>query len=251
VRGSLRRRLAEGETVLGTWVTLSDPACVEILCRAGFDFLLIDRHEAPVGLQTLRALLAAGNGGDTPLLARAAWNEPARIKHALDLGADGIMIPMVNSGEEAQQALTACKYPPAGRRSVGAWRASNYYNSETEYLERANRDTAVIIQIETAQAVSALDEILAVPGIDAVFIGPSDLAASLGHLGDPAHPAVQAAIRQIAEACRAAGIACGTDLGDPPQQAALGMRFFLAGMDILFLAAARATAAATRAALAS
>jgi 2-keto-3-deoxy-L-rhamnonate aldolase RhmA len=248
-----KRKLRERAPVLGAWITFSDPACTEILSRAGFDFLLIDCEHAPISPETLRDLLIAGKGTATALLVRVAANDPVRVKLALDLGADGIMIPMVNSPDEARQAVAACKYPPEGIRSVGAWRASNYYQAEPEYLQRANAEITVIVQAEHTRAVQALDEILKIPGIDGVFIGPSDLAASLGRLGDTTHPEVAAAIRRIAEACRAAGVSCGIDSSTPANAKALldiGANMLTTGIDTAFMAEGAAnTAAGARQAL--
>jgi 4-hydroxy-2-oxoheptanedioate aldolase len=233
---SLKHKLAQEQAVVGTWVTFSDPACMEILSQAGFDFLLIDAEHAPISDDTLRNLLIAGKGSPTALLVRVPWNDPVRIKIVLDLGAEGVMVPMVNSAEEARRAVAACKYPSEGIRSVGPWRPSNYYQDGDDYLRRANAEVAVIIQAEHIHAVEALDEILRVPGIDAVFIGPSDLAASLNHLTDTRHPDVQTAIDRIAASCRAAGVVFGTDAYDAQHLAGLGARLFTTGIDTWFLA---------------
>lgn len=233
---TLKPKLAARQPVLGTWVTLSDPACMEILSQVGCDFLLIDAEHAPMSDDTLRDLMIAGKGSPTALMVRVPWNDPVRIKIALDLGADGIMVPMVNSPDEARRAVAACKYPPEGIRSVGAWRPSNYYQDGDDYLKRANAEITVIIQAEHIRAVEALDEILRVPGIDAVFIGPSDLAASLNHLTNTGHPEVQAAIERIAASCRAADVAFGTGAEDAKRLAGLGARLFTTGMDTWFLA---------------
>ncbi len=236
---SIRRKLASGRPVVGTWETLGDPAAMEVLSRVGFDFLLIDAEHAPLGDETLRNLLmaGAGRGTDTSLLVRVPWNDPVRIKIVLDLGADGVMVPMVNSGDEARRAVAACKYPPEGIRSVGPGRPSNYYADQSGYVARANDEIAVLVQVEHARAVAALDDILRVPGIDAVFVGPGDLAASLGRLPDPHHPEVQAAIERIAAGCVARGVPFGTD-ADTAEGirwlAGLGARLFTTGIDTRF-----------------
>ncbi|MBI3761077.1 MAG: 4-hydroxy-2-oxo-heptane-1,7-dioate aldolase [Chloroflexi bacterium] len=247
---TLKRKLSQGQFAIGTWVTFADPACMEILSAAGFDFLLIDAEHALIGPETLRDLLIAGKDSPASLIVRVPWNDPVRIKIVLDLGADGIMAPMVNSADEARLAVAACKYPPEGIRSVGAWRPSRYYLDGDDYVRRANAETTVIVQIEHRRAVEALDEILKVPGIDAFFIGPADLSASLNHLADSGHPDVQATIERIFAACRSAGVAFGMDGDDPKRLAGLGARLFTAGIDTWFLANGAMTAAAeVRAAL--
>ena len=247
-----KQKLAAGESLVGTWVTFTDPAVMEILANCGLDFLIIDGEHSPIDLGSLRDMLIAGKGSDTALLVRVAWNDPVRLKHALDLGCDGVMVPMINSAAEARQAVAACRYPPQGIRSVGAWRPSNYYLDGDDYLLRANDETIIILQIEHKAAVAAADEILAVPGIDGIYIGPADLAASLGHLANSAHPDVQAAIEQAAAACRAAGVPFGTDASTADEAQALGRlgaRIFTTGIDTYFLGAgARAAAQRVRSA---
>ena len=243
---AFKRKLAGEVPVVGTWVTLGDPSAMEILAQAGFDFLLIDAEHAPVGDETLRNLLIAGKGSGTELLVRVPWNDPIRIKIVLDLGADGVMVPMVNSAEEARRAVAACKYPPEGSRSVGAWRPSRYYEDDRGYVMRANAEVAVLIQIEHIRAVEALGEILRTPDIDAVFIGPADLTASLGLLPETRHPEVQAAIERIAAGCSSAGVPFGTDADtsdDVRRLAGLGARLFTTGIDTRFLGDAAAAAA--------
>ena len=179
-------------------------------------------------------------------------NEEPRIKLALDLGAHGVMVPMVSSVDDARRAVNAAKYPPLGGRGLGPWRAADYYRDYDDYIARANAETALIIQIEQKDAVAAIDDIIAVPGIDAIFIGPADLTASLGRGTDIGNPDTVAAIERVAEACRAAKMAMAIDAAGPEAIArwgALGFRFFTIGEDIEYLdAGARQTVAAAQAA---
>jgi 4-hydroxy-2-oxoheptanedioate aldolase len=232
---TLKTRLAAGQCVVGAWLSLADPACAEALSRQGFDFLVIDGEHAPFSPESLRALLMAATGSPTDVIVRVPVNDLVPIKMALDLGAAGIVVPMVNSAEQARRAVSAARYPPAGARGIGPWRASTYYQHMMDYVMAANDLISLIIQIEHTDALAALDDILAVPGYDAVLIGPADLTASLGLLPDTAHPHVQAAIHRIAAACRAAGMPFGADGPHNVALRAHGATFFTVGMDVSFL----------------
>jgi 2-keto-3-deoxy-L-rhamnonate aldolase RhmA len=192
--------------------------------------------------------LIAGKGTETALLVRVRQNEPAHIRLPLDLGADGVMIPLVNSVDEARRAVAGAKYPPQGMRGIGAWRPSGYYADSWSYVRRANADTTVIIQIEHIRAVEALEDILQVPGIDAVFIGPADLSASLARFPDKLHPDVLPAYRQVAAVCRDRAVPFGTDGGTVMQfLAPLGARLLTTGIDTYFVMdAARSALAQAR-----
>ncbi len=248
----LRHRIRAGEPLIGTWVSLGDPACIEILGGSGFDFLLLDGEHAPLDERTLLAQAIAAKAAGAPVMYRVRGNETARIKIALDLGVDAIMVPWVNSAEDARRAVAAARYPPLGERGIGPWRASNYYAAQWEHVRSANEQVALVIQIEQARAVEALDEILAVEGIDAAFIGPADLGASLGVLGGP-DPKIDQAIDRIATLCSAASMTVGIDVAEPQQIPAFreqGLSLFTYGLDVAYLAeGAGAAAAALRTAL--
>jgi 2-dehydro-3-deoxyglucarate aldolase/4-hydroxy-2-oxoheptanedioate aldolase len=207
----LKRMLKAGKKTAGAWAQLCSPTSAEILCRAGFDWLLIDMEHSPADLQTLVAQLQAmGAYGVTPLV-RAPWNDLVWIKRILDAGAYGVMIPSVNTGEQAIAAVQACKYPPVGVRGIaGSPRAAGFGRDTSAYLKRANDEILVILQVETPQAIENLDAIGKVPGVDALFIGPMDLSTSMGHLGNPAHPEVQAAIATVEAKAKALGMPLGT-----------------------------------------
>jgi 2-dehydro-3-deoxyglucarate aldolase/4-hydroxy-2-oxoheptanedioate aldolase len=207
----LKRLLKAGKKTAGAWAQLCSPTSAEILCRAGFDWLLIDMEHSPADLQTLVAQLQAmGAYGVAPLV-RAPWNDLVWIKRILDAGAYGVMIPSVNTREQAIAAVQACKYPPVGIRGIaGSPRAAGFGRDTSAYLKRANDEILVILQVETPQAIENLDAIGKVPGVDALFIGPMDLSTSMGHLGNPAHPEVQAAIATVEAKAKALGMPLGT-----------------------------------------
>jgi len=210
----VKRMLKAGKKTAGAWSQLCSPASTEILCRAGFDWILIDMEHSPGDMQTLLAMLQAMGGYGAVPIVRAPWNDMVWIKRILDAGAYGVMIPSVNTREQAMAAVQACKYPPVGVRGIaGSPRAAGFGRDTVSYLKRANDEILVILQVETPQAVENMDEIGKVPGVDVLFIGPMDLSTSMGHLGDPGHPEVQAAITKVEAKAKALGIPLGTISG--------------------------------------
>jgi 2-keto-3-deoxy-L-rhamnonate aldolase RhmA len=246
-------KLNRGEAVIGTWINLTGPPIIEIIGRSGFDFLLIDGEHSPFNETDLRDSLIACDNTPAETLVRVRANEEPRIKLALDLGADAVMVPMVNTVDDARRAVQAAKYPPLGGRGIGPWRSSDYYRNYEGYVNEANDATALIVQIEHKDAVAAIDDIIAVKGIDAIFVGPADLSASLGHGTNSGNPDTLAAIKLVAEACRAKGMPMGIDCLTPEhisRWGALGYRCFIFGADFVFLeeGASAAVAAARTAA---
>jgi 2-dehydro-3-deoxyglucarate aldolase/4-hydroxy-2-oxoheptanedioate aldolase len=168
------------------------------MSQAGFDWLMIDMEHAPVDFMLLVSQMQAMAGGGATPIVRAPWNDFVTIKRILDAGAYGVLVPYVNTRQEAEAAVQACKYPPAGiRGTAGSPRAAGYGQNVSNYLPHASNQILILTAVETAEAVENLDEILAVPGLDGIFIGPMDLSASLGHMGNPGHPEVQVAIETI------------------------------------------------------
>jgi 2-dehydro-3-deoxyglucarate aldolase/4-hydroxy-2-oxoheptanedioate aldolase len=207
----VKRALREGRPTSGAWVQLCSVISAEIMGSAGFDWLLIDMEHGHGDYQTLLGQLQAMQGTRTVPLVRVQGNDPAIIKRVLDLGAFGVVIPLVGSRRECEAAVRACKYPPEGTRGVaGSHRAGGYGRFATDYWKRANAETLVVVQIETREAVAEIDGMLAVPGVDVAFIGPADLSAAFDHLGDPKHPEVAEAIARVERAARQAGVALGT-----------------------------------------
>ncbi|MEH6446866.1 MAG: aldolase/citrate lyase family protein, partial [Oceanospirillaceae bacterium] len=198
----------------------------------------VDGEHCPIGDEALKRILIASKGYDTSIIYRVRENNPGLIKIALDLGVDGLMIPMVNTQQEAQAAVSASRYPPQGKRGIGPWRASNYYEDYVDYVAQANKKISIILQIEDVDALSQLDQILEVPGFDAVFIGPADLTASLGLFPNTEHSQVEQTINEIVQACKKASMPIGIDASDLTyiqRMSAKGLQFFTYGMDISYL----------------
>jgi len=168
----------EGKTAVGTWLSLGSPLVAEIIAYLGFDWVVIDTEHGTIDIETTQSIIQAISATDTVPIVRVPWNDPALIKRALDAGAYGLVIPMVNNGEEAIRAVQASRYPPVGIRSYGGPRVRLY--GGVDYFEHANEEILVIVQIEHINAVNRIDEILSVGGVDGFFIGPQDLAASMG-----------------------------------------------------------------------
>ncbi|MBI4588323.1 MAG: hypothetical protein HY725_05755 [Candidatus Rokubacteria bacterium] len=207
----VKRSLKAGRPTCGAWLHLCSPLSAEIMADAGFDWLLIDMEHGHGDYQTLLSQLQAIQGSRAVPVVRVQWNDPAVVKRVLDLGAYGVMIPWVSSPDECASAVRACKYPPAGIRGMaGSHRAAGFGRLTADYWRRANDEVLVVIQVETAGAVREIDAVLGVPGVDVAFVGPVDLAAALGHVGDPRHPEVQEAIQKIEAAAGRAGVALGT-----------------------------------------
>ncbi len=206
----VKRALRAGRPTAGAWLQLGSPVTAEIMSRVGFDWLLIDMEHGPGDLQTLLGQLQAIEGAETIPVVRVQANDPAVIKRVLDLGAYGVMIPWIGGRADAEAAVRACRYAPAGIRGIaGSHRAGGYGRHAAEYWKRANDEILVVLQVETRGAVEEIDDIVRVPGIDVIFVGPADLSTALGHMGEPGHPEVQSAIGRVEDAVRAAGLALG------------------------------------------
>jgi len=203
-----RQRLQQGERLIGTMVTIGSREIAEVLGEVGFDWLCLDGEHGALEPSVLQGLLQAINR-NVAVIVRVPALDEADIKHALDIGATGVMVPQVHTAEHAALAVRWSRYPPLGARGVGVARAQHYGFRVAEYLEHANEQVTVIVQAESGAAVDNIDSIVRVPGVDAVLIGPYDLSASLGHPGELSHPTVQAAITRVAEACQGVGLPLG------------------------------------------
>ena len=234
-----RQRLKRGDTLLGTMVTLASAASAEILAAAGFDWLFIDGEHGPLETRELNEILQAVSH-KTACIVRVPQAAEVPIKRALDLGAHDIIVPQVNTAEQAADVVRWSRYAPEGARGVGLARAQGYGQTFRDYLRTANDEIAVIVQAEHALAVDNIEAIAHVPGVDAVLLGPYDLSASLGKMGQVDDPAVVAAIRRVTDACRAAGMPLGffgvTAAAVLPY-AAQGYTLLVAGVDTLYLGA--------------
>lgn len=232
-------RLRKGDPLVGTWASLSDPAVAELLAP-DFDFVMLDTEHAPNSLETVtgqaRAVEAAD--GDAVPLARVPWNDPADIKRVLDVGVAGVMVPMVDTAADAEAAVSACRYPPAGVRGVAASRAADYGRNLEEYFERANEEVLTLVQIETPQAVDNVEDIAAVEGVDALFVGSVDLSSTLGVFGDWSADRFRDAVDEVLAAGEAADTPIGTLGGSQDDVAtltAMGFDFVIAGIDTAYL----------------
>lgn len=241
---SFRDRLKQHDLIAGTLVTLPCPSVAEILADSGFDWLFLDMEHGPLDVHVVQSILQAVDR-QVACLVRVPINDETWIKRVLDLGVSGIIVPQIRTPADAEQAVAACRYPPRGRRGVGVARAQRYGAQLAEYLATANDRIAVVIQIEHIDAVQAIDEILAVEGIDAALIGPFDLSASMGKIGQVQDPEVQAAIEHVRQACQRHGVASGIFTATAEAASAYidqGFRLIAIGTDTLFLGqAARST----------
>ena len=204
-----RQDLLQGKTLIGCWSALCSPISTEVLGLAGFDWLLLDGEHAPNDVTTFVPQLMALKGSRSAPVVRPQFNDPVVIKRLLDIGFYNFLIPFVETQEQAERAVASTRYPPAGIRGVSVSHRSNMFGTVPDYFTRINDNIAVMVQIESQQGVDNLDAIAAVDGIDGIFVGPSDLAAAMGHLGNAGHPDVQAAIRHIFERAKAHGKASG------------------------------------------
>lgn len=243
-----KQALRAGKPQIALWAALTHPYAAEICAGAGFDCLVIDGEHAPNELQSMLAQLQAVAAYPVAPIVRPPWNDFVRIKQILDIGAQNLLIPMIQSADEAAAAIAAVRYPPAGIRGVGSVLArSSRWNRIPNYLTRANDQMCVLLQIETPAGLAELDRILDVDGVDGVFIGPADLSANMGHLDNPGHPEVTAAIddaiRRIVASGKSAGI-----LHTNPERArhylSLGATFVAVGIDATLLARAAESLAA-------
>jgi len=235
--------LVEGKTCIGGWATIGHPTVTEIMGLVGFDWVLVDCEHGPLSFETAQLLLQGMSGSQAVPFVRVADSDPALIKRALDIGAMGVIVPLVNDRQAAERAVKAVKYPPQGIRGIGVARASQYGLHFEEYMARANDEIMTIVQIEHADAVKNLDDIVSVPGIDVLFVGPVDLAGSYGHVAvsgeQPAE--VRQAVDKIVATARRVGIPLGCWVPNAEtanQRIAQGFRFVGISTDNMLLISA-------------
>jgi 4-hydroxy-2-oxoheptanedioate aldolase len=205
----LRQRWADGEAALGAWLSIANSFSAELVARSDFDYVCVDTQHGQIDYSSLPSMLQAVNLGSATPVVRVPWNEPGIIGKCLDAGARAIIIPMVNTREQAEAAVSACRYAPVGSRSFGPTRVSRQEGSD--YYANANADTAVIPMIETQEALGNLDDILSVPGIDAIYVGPADLSISLGIKpgNNDGDPIFDRAYAEILAGCERHGVVPG------------------------------------------
>jgi len=250
---TLKSKLQSNTLTVGSWISLGHPDVAEILCRAGFDWMVIDMEHSTISISEAGELIRVIDLCGVAPLVRVTSNDANLIKRVMDAGAQGIIVPMVNSGADAERAVTATRYPPLGMRGVGMARAQKYGPAGFREYARWQQDGPIVIaQVEHISAVDACAEILAVPGIDAFIIGPYDLSASLGIPGEFERPEYVAALDRALAAGRAAGKPAGMHLVEPEPDkvsalVANGYRFIAYGVDFRMLdVTARAGLAAAR-----
>jgi len=233
-----KRLIREARTTFGAWLTSGAPSTAEAMGCAGFDFVVVDTEHTPVDAPQLIELLRAVGGTPAPAVVRMPWNDMVMVKRALDAGAQTLMLPFVQNADEAKRAVAYTQYPPDGVRGVAGSHRASRYATVPNYLKNANAEICVIVQIETLAALEQLPQIAAVPGVDSIFIGPSDLSASMGLLGDIGNAAVQEKLKHGAQLCRQLGKPCGI-IGVTPELVAkfadYGYTWIAIGSDMSFM----------------
>ena len=238
----IKQTFKEGQVSVGSWMSMAHESIAEILSTAGYDWVVVETEHTAIDVsEVLRLIMAIEGRGVLPLV-RLAWNDPIQAKAVMDSGAAGVLVPMVNTKEDAELAVNSVKFPPLGFRGVGLARAQGYGLAFNEYVERNNEDSLLMVQIEHKDAVRNIDDILSVPGIDGTFIGPYDLSLSMGIPGQLDHPDIEEAKQCVLKATIAHGLAAGIHLVHPDSAVedlercvAIGYQFIALGTDILFL----------------
>lgn len=237
---NLKKKLRKKTVTIGSWITLGHTAIAEIMARTGVDWLAVDMEHSAITLHEAQQLIQVIElCGVTPLV-RVGENNPYLIKRVMDAGAHGVIVPMVNTGEDAKNAVSAVKYPPEGARGVGLARAQGYGLDFKRYKDRVNRDSVVIVQIEHIKAVENLEDILSAEGVDAFFVGPYDLSGSLGVPGQLEHPTVIKALKEIMRVSGRHNVVPGFHVVQPETREVMakikeGYRFIGYSLDTLFL----------------
>jgi len=224
-RNRFKHAMLSGRTPIGTWLVSGAPSTAEAMGCTGFDFLVLDMEHTPIDMAELVSILRTIEGTPAGVVTRLPWSDLVTVKRVLDAGAQTLMFPFIQNAEEAARAVSYTRYPPQGVRGVAAVHRGSRQGTVQNYHKQAAGELCVIVQIETLQALAELPAIAAVPGVDSIFIGPGDLSASMGHLGNLAHPDVVAKVAEAAAVCRKAGKPCGI-VGPNPE---LVGRFIEAG----------------------
>ena len=238
-RNAFKHAIAAGKLQIGLWSSLCSTIAAEIISDSGYDWILLDSEHSPNEIPGLFAQLqAVARGTATPII-RPPWNDAVMAKRALDIGAQALLFPYVQNAEEAKRAVQSTRYPPEGIRGVSVAARASRYGRTPGYLTKANSEMCVLVQVETKTALDQLEAIAKVDGVDGVFIGPSDLAASLGHLGDPQHAEVQAAMQDAVKRLKALGKPAGILTGNEEEARRYidwGYLFVAVGADVGLLA---------------
>jgi len=240
IKNPVRLALLERRVTIGTWIQIGHPASAEVLANAGFDWIAADMEHTDIDNAGFTGLARAMHGRGVAPLARVRENDTLAIRQVLDLGAQGVIVPLVHTAADAERAVSAAKYPPRGVRGFCFSRMNNWGSDFDAYRKTANDDIAVVVMIESRQGVENIYEILAVDGVDGVFIGPYDLSGSYGVPGQTAHEQVKVGCQRVLDACRAAGKAAGMHVVIPTPAAIAqalkdGFTFLALGVDTVFL----------------
>ncbi|MGA1823518.1 MAG: HpcH/HpaI aldolase family protein [bacterium] len=237
---TLKQSLKNRDKTIGSWLALPTEATAEIMAQAGFEWLVIDMEHAPIGIEEAARLIRIVDLAGLPVLCRLPYNAPDLAKNVLDAGATGIIVPMVESKEEAQRAVESAYYPPVGKRGVGLARAQAYGSGFETYKKKIQDSLVVIAMIETQKGIENVGAIATTPGIDALLIGPYDMSASLGLIGQLDHPTLRSSLKKVIEAAHKAGIGCGLHVVHPEKESIAkalndGYTFLVLGVDMIFL----------------
>ena len=237
---SLKKKLKNNQLTIGSWIMMNDPMSVEVMALAGFEWLVVDIEHTSIDLESTKNLIRTIQANDMKALVRVSKNEEVIIKKVLDMGADGIVVPLVCSKEDALRAVSYAKYPPQGNRGVGLYRSSGYGTKFIEYKKWVKEELVIIAQIEHIDAVNNIDEILQVDGIDGTFIGPYDLSSSLNYPGEFERDDVKEAIQKVIDRSKEHNMPSGFHVVDTkPEKLQLkidqGCTFLAYGIDYFFL----------------
>jgi 4-hydroxy-2-oxoheptanedioate aldolase len=237
-QNQFKRAIVSGKTPIGAWLMCATPATAEALGCVGFDFLVVDMEHTPIDTPQMIGFLRTIAGTPAQAVVRPPWNDMVMVKRCMDAGAQTLLFPFVQNPEEARRAVASTRYPPQGVRGVAGTHRGSRYGTIPNYLQRANEEVCVIVQIETLSAFDQIDAIAAVPGVDSIFIGPADLSASMGFLGDIGNAAVQEKLKAAAQACERIGKPCGI-VGANPDMAGrfveYGYSWVAVGSDLAYV----------------
>ena len=237
---SLKNKLKNNELTLGSWITIGNSSVVEVMATAGFEWLCIDMEHTSIDLATAKMLITTIHANDMKALVRVSKNEEVAIKKVMDMGADGVVVPMIKNKLEAQMAIDFVKYPPVGKRGVGLYRAQNYGIGFEEYKKWVDEEAVIIAQIEHIEAVNNIEDIITTDGIDGIIIGPYDLSGSMGYPGEYHRDDVKKAIAKVLQVCKAHNFPSGFHVieSDPSklqERIAEGCTFLAYSLDFFFL----------------
>lgn len=238
---TFEKALKSKQKQVGLWVSLCSPFAAETVAHAGFDWALIDMEHTPNDYMSVLGQLQAFSSSPTTTIVRPEWNDPVVVKRLMDLGVQGLLFPMIGSVDEAKKAVAATRYPPNGMRGVSGATRANKFGRVTDYLDRVDAETTVILQLETADAIAQAEEIAAVEGVSGIFFGPADIAADIGKLGGALDPAVWELVWPTAKKLIAKNVPVGTLVTDPAFATKLlndGFTFVACGIDTVLLARA-------------